>query len=128
MAKASIHFATDSEVVTHLGACVLRANAEGIDLRRHGALSKSKVIRTAIRFGYEASVERMRQPAPVALPQTTPTTDADRLKAAMARHGLGNAALGALIGVSRDVVKNAVRGLAMGPALRAWLAEQEAGQ
>jgi len=126
MAKASIHFATDSEVVTHLGACVVRANLEGIDLTRQGRLSKSRVIRTAIRFGYEASVERMREPAPVALPQTTVTTDADRLKAAMSRQGLTNSTLGAAIGVSRDVVKNAVRGLAMGPALRAWLAEQEA--
>ena len=99
------------------------AMSAGIHIRT-GKGSGSALLRRAVECGALWAASGATK-AIVALPQTTVTTDADRLKAAMARQGLGNTALGALIGVSRDVVKNAVRGLAMGPALRAWLAEQE---
>lgn len=124
MAKHSIHFATGPATVANLQPCLARAMLERVDLTWRGKLSRSKIIDKAIEYGAQASVAAMRQTVP-ALPVATGVTDADRLRAAMARLGLGNAALGALIGVSRDVVKNGVRGLAMGPALRAWLAEQE---
>jgi len=128
MAKASIHFATDSEVVTHLGACVLRANAEGIDLRRHGALSKSKVIRTAIRFGYEASVERMRQPAPVALPEKAGTADADRLRAAMGTMAPIEVCRAAGLKDSASIRNVVNKGAALAGKLLAWVESREAAR
>jgi len=102
------------------------AMSAGIHIRT-GKGSGSALLRFAVACG-AVFAESGAIKAPVALPQSTVVSDADRLKTAMARQGLTNSTLGAAIGVSRDVVKNAVRGLAMGPALRAWLAEQEAGQ
>jgi len=107
----------------HLAAVYARDAIDGVPIAT-GKGSGSALLRRAVECGALWAASGATK-AIVALPQTTATTDADRLKAAMARQGLGNTALGNLIGVSRDVVKNAVRGLAMNKVLRAWLAEQE---
>jgi hypothetical protein len=123
VAKDSIHFAVTPDVRANLMTVFARGMVDGQDFTRHGKPSRSALLRYTIKRAADACA------APVsnvlALPEHSVSTDADRLKAAMARAGLTNATLGALIGVSRDVVKNGVRGLAMGPALRGWLAEQE---
>jgi hypothetical protein len=129
MAKSSIHFATGPTTLDNLRACVARAVLEGVDLRRHGKLSRSRIIDTAIRYGAEASVAALQQPAPVALPEQATLTDAERLKAARERAGLSLRALAALLGYKdKASIQNVERGMRMPAAMRAWVESQESGQ
>lgn len=128
MAKYSIHFATTPATVDNLRACVARAVLEGVDLNRHGKLSRSRIIDTAIRYGEEASAAALRPPAPVALPEKTGSVDADRLRAAMGTMTPIDVcrAAGLKDGASiRNVVN---KGAALAGKLRAWVESQEAGQ
>lgn len=120
MAKDTINFAVTPEVRADLLIVFGRGMLDGQNFRRHGKPNRSSVLRYAIKEAARACAAPVAVVA--ALPEKAGATDTDRLKAAMAREGLTNATLGALLGVSRDVVKNAVRGLPMGLALRTWLA------
>lgn len=118
IARASI---PDPDTFTaHLRTVFTRAASEGIHIST-GKGGGSALLRLSVEWGAKWA-ETSHVKATLALPVPVGPTDTERLKAAMARQGLTNATLGKLLGVSRDVVKNAVRGMAMGPALRTWLA------
>lgn len=136
MAKASIHFAVTPDVLAHLVAVYARGMVEGVDfMARSGSarsgmrqpaprLSRSAIIRQAIKYGAESCAGAMRVTVP-ALPERTGTTDANRLIAARGTMTRQECARAAGLKDESSVRNVESRGMALAGKLRAWVESVE---
>lgn len=110
----------------HLGAVFARAAQDGVHIAA-GKGSGSALLRLAVNWGAKYAAAGHAK-ATLALPQTTATTDADRLKAAMGTMAPIEVcrAAGLKDGASiRNVVN---KGMPLAGKLLAWVESQEMGQ
>ncbi len=139
-AKDTIHFALEpgarEALIEDLREVFIRGTLDGVDfMSRAGALrktrapaprlSRSKIITQAIRYGAEACRGALLPVTP-ALPATTGTVDADRLKAA--RGAMSRAECARVAGLKDESsVRNVEsRGMRLAGRLLAWVSEREA--
>ena len=126
---ACVSFDSDPSAPDNLATLFTLGTAAGLELAKpDGTPNTSRVVCYAARAAVESAetIATLRAELAAAKGITPAPTDAERLAAAMRRAGLDRTGVATLLGISGDVVRNAQRGLKMGPALRAWVAEQEA--
>lgn len=127
--KHTINFAADEKTVDNLRDVVTHAMIEGVDLNAHGRLSRSKIIREAIRRGSMWSKAALTPVVP-ALLATTSSADADRLVRAMDGAGITSPkALAESLGYKdKASVQNVkTKGMKLSGRLLEWVERMEAG-
>ena len=114
------------EFRAHLGAVFARAAQDGVHFAA-GKGSGSALLRLAVNWGAKyAATSHVK--AIVALPQTTATADADRLKAAMGTMAPIEVCRAAGLKDGASIRNVVTKGMPLAGKLLAWVESQEARQ